>query len=64
MRIGMISSAVATPNALTTRSARGIELGDLLTTGDGSPLSDVRDIMERLGRESVGMVPPSEEESG
>jgi S1-C subfamily serine protease len=29
-------------------------LGDLLTTWDGSPISDVRDIMERLGPESVG----------
>ena len=32
----------------------GLMLGDLLTTWDGSPLSDVRDIMERLGPESVG----------
>jgi S1-C subfamily serine protease len=32
----------------------GLVLGDLLTTWDGSPISDVRDIMERLGPESVG----------
>jgi S1-C subfamily serine protease len=32
----------------------GLMLGDLLTTWDGSPISNVRDIMERLGPESVG----------
>jgi S1-C subfamily serine protease len=32
----------------------GLVLGDLLTTWDGSPVEDVRDIMERLGPESVG----------
>src|SRR5262249_38844914 len=32
----------------------GLVLGDLLTTWDGSPISDVRDIMERLGPESIG----------
>jgi len=32
----------------------GLVLGDVLTTWDGSPVADVRDIMERLGPESVG----------
>ena len=32
----------------------GLMLGDVLTTWDGSPVADVRDIMERLGPESVG----------
>jgi S1-C subfamily serine protease len=34
----------------------GLMLGDLLTTWDGLPLKDVRDVMERLGPESVGTV--------
>jgi S1-C subfamily serine protease len=32
----------------------GLMLGDVLTTWGGSPVADVRDIMERLGPESVG----------
>jgi S1-C subfamily serine protease len=32
----------------------GLVLGDVLTAWDGSPILDVRDIMERLGPESVG----------
>jgi S1-C subfamily serine protease len=32
----------------------GVLLGDLLTAWEGAPLADVRDVMERLGPESVG----------
>jgi S1-C subfamily serine protease len=32
----------------------GVMLGDLLTEWAGSPVTDVRDVMERLGPESVG----------
>jgi S1-C subfamily serine protease len=32
----------------------GLMLGDLLTSWNGSPLKDVRDVVERLGPESVG----------
>src|SRR5260221_3125162 len=32
----------------------GLVLGDLLTTWNGSPVTEVRDVMERLGPESVG----------
>ncbi|MEA2781473.1 MAG: hypothetical protein QOK29_3017 [Rhodospirillaceae bacterium] len=32
----------------------GLLLGDLLTMWDGSPIADVRDIMDRLGPDSIG----------
>ena len=32
----------------------GVMLGDVLTAWEGAPLADVRDVMERLGPESVG----------
>jgi S1-C subfamily serine protease len=32
----------------------GVMLGDVLTAWEGSPVTDVRDVMERLGPESVG----------
>jgi S1-C subfamily serine protease len=32
----------------------GVMLGDVLTAWEGAPVTDVRDVMERLGPESVG----------
>ena len=50
-RMGVIVLSVD-PDGPAARA--GLMLGDVLTTWGGSPVADVRDIMERLGPESVG----------
>jgi S1-C subfamily serine protease len=50
-RMGVIVLSVD-PEGPAARA--GLMLGDVLTTWGGSPVADVRDIMERLGPESVG----------